>query len=261
MLVRSGRPGPTQAARSRSAARRAARRVKELKIFNQYARWKKPPVTLELFEKLLTKVLQGADAHDPTAVPPDVLGKTLKIFTLADKLTIEDKRTAYGNERGWRQRNGRPYSFRFVTIAASDCTPEEAAKFYKQRANKQVSARRKAQRATALQDQTNRLEEMDMHLERLELVEGTDVRALIKARAAVRDEAIIGQLRLGPKSYSALTAALADEPQYAGMTSERRRRAIFDRVRILRQRGRVEVHHMDGKHGPTAFVRLRKSGL
>lgn len=207
----------------------------------------------------------GSDVRDPKKVTRFQIASLLQLtFERSRKIEIEESKA--GNDRGWRRTyRGKklPYQFR-LRLGCIDMSDKSLGFFYKRLSNdmgydRKVREREAAALQAELQDQTNR-EEVQMRLERLELVEGTSVRAIIKAHADVRDEAIISQLRRGgPMTYSDLADALAGEPQYAGMTPEQRRKAIVNRVRILRQRGLVEVHHRAGKHGPTAFVSIPKS--
>jgi hypothetical protein len=200
----------------------------------------------------------GADVRDPRKVPHSQLVEALNL-TFEKCREIEIAESAAGNARGWRRTyKGKklPYQFR-LGMGCVDMSAGGFADFYKRLANEMSYDRKVRERnAAALQDQSNR-EEMRMHIEEYER-NGTNIQAIIRARADARDEAIIKALRRGEKTFRDLAHALADDPAYAMKTAPQRRQAISDRVKILRKNDRVALRYTDGKFGPTAFVSLKK---
>ncbi len=208
--------------------------------------------SFDQFVKLISNGI-GADIFDPVQVSRRQLAEYLHL-TWDERCAIENAESHYWYRKDRRQRfRGKElpyYIFRLRTVGCIDKTDEEISAAYRHDAAERAYLRKQ-----------DKKEEKRKMLMLTSEPDNRDVRAVTRARAEARDEAIIKRLRHGPMTYAGLAAALARDPSYATIKSPKlRRRAIRDRVEILQQRGRVEVQYIDGKYGRTALVSAKKQG-
>lgn len=205
------------------------------------------------FDEFVRMIADGirADVRDPDKVSRGQFAGFLQL-SFDERLTIESMEIKYGIANGRKRYfrgEERPYRFTLRTVGCVDKTDQELAAFYRRNSDFRSYCRKVAKR-----------EEKRAMLHTVNQPMTVDVHAVTKARADARDEAIIHCLCLlrRPMTYDDLTKALARDPAFAAIQSrQQRRQAISNRIKILRKRGRVQVHYRDSKHGLTAFVSLK----
>ena len=195
---------------------------------------------MEDFIRTIGKLVIG-DVRDPLQVSRAALARALRL-NFIERDAIEEAEIEYWRAKGKVRRfKGKelPDPFTLRTVGCIDTSDKELSAHYRCRSAERNYLRKivKQEKKRAMLQQMNEPTRIDVH-------------AVTKARADARDQAILKRLGNGPMTYDELSAALARDPAYARVKApEQRRQAIKDRVKILRQRDRIEVDHVDGKNG------------
>jgi hypothetical protein len=238
----------------KGASQRAAQRVRELKVLLRHARYPRR-ITWQDFIQHLTRIANGRDALDPTAVCPVELGRFLKL-TLQRKVDIEDKETAHGRARGWRRRNDQPYYFRIVTVAPYDHTLDDVRQFYKRRANKQLAENRKVQRANRFAT-TNAQPTMSATQKPAASYAG--LRAARVAITKAQIDSLLVAIGDDENSVAELIERVRDHASWRVITDQvKLRRAVYDRLDALRLADQISDRYQVGPRGSSVRLVSRR---
>jgi hypothetical protein len=215
--------------KKRTPAKRKNLRTKELEVLHRYAAKDKLP--FDQFLPRLRAIFHGRDPCDEA----QVAGKEFRI-PLEAKMRFEDLRTAFGVSKGWTLRNGKPYIFRFRTIAACDVTPEEAERAYKRRANKAGAAVKKAKRAERIKTETKAMATQQQTKTGFSTY--AEANAALKAHTAAQAEALFVAIGTGEVTIAELMVKLKTHPLWRAYADDKARfyQAIVNRLRTLQGR-------------------------